>query len=657
MPIFKTFSGKLLFISLFIILFFSIFIYRSFNFTYRMKGEGARINFAGQMRVRSFEMAMLAQRISEKKDKSPKQERAALINKLKEKIDAFEKIIALLKNGDDSLYIEPIKRYKEAEPILKEIADEWNDILKPILINLPMSSEGLAQSETEAQIGKYILRLNNYMAQINSLIELLDKQHKKEIKGFELFRVYVLASFLIMAVYIILYIRHNIIKPVGILKSAAKGLEEGRLNTRVAIKSSDEIGELGSAFNSMAYKLGSMITELKNTQEMLRESEKKYRNLVDNALVGIFISTAKGEVLYVNKTLSAIFEFESPEKLIAGGALPRYKDAESRQAFIEELKRTGSVSAYELELLTKTGKVKDVLVSAVLEAGFLSGMVMDITKRKEMEDTIKNHSIELEKKVKERTAELEQAKAAAEGANMAKTEFLANMSHELKTPINAIMGFADLALEKGSGPVTEKQKKFINNIITASEHLNGLINDILDITKIEAGRIELVLSNVNIGSLVEEIFGLFKGDALRRGMNFNIKIDNNIGNITADGQRLKQVIANLLTNAFKFTPDGGSVSISAKREGRGEAEAVEIAVEDTGIGISEEEQKKLYQSFKQIESPFTKRHEGIGLGLYLCKRLVKLHNGKIWVESEKGKGSRFAFAIPINNLQNRNFKR
>lgn len=622
-----------------------------------MKGEGARINFAGQMRVRSFEMAMLAQRISEKKDKSPKQERAALINKLKEKIDAFEKIIALLKNGDDSLYIEPIKRYKEAEPVLKEIADEWNDILKPILINLPMSSEGLAQSETEAQIGKYILRLNNYMAQINSFIELLDKQHKKEIKGFELFRVYVLASFLIMAVYIILYIRRNIIKPVGSLKSAAKGLEEGRLNTRVAIKSSDEIGELGSAFNSMAYKLGSMITELKNTQEMLRESEKKYRNLVDNALVGIFISTAKGEVLYVNETLSAMFEFESPEELIAGGALPRYKDAESRQTFIEELKRTGSVSTYELELLTKTGKVKDVLVSAVLEAGFLSGMVMDITKRKEMEDTIKNHSIELEKKVKERTAELEQAKAAAEGANMAKTEFLANMSHELKTPINAIMGFADLALEKGSGPVTEKQKKFINNIITASEHLNGLINDILDITKIEAGRIELVLSNVNIGSLVEEISGLFKGDALRRGMNFNIKIDNNIGNITADGQRLKQVIANLLTNAFKFTPDGGSVSISAKREGRGEAEAVEIAVEDTGIGISEEEQKKLYQSFKQIESPFTKRHEGIGLGLYLCKRLVKLHNGKIWVESEKGKGSRFAFAIPINNLQNKNFKR
>lgn len=622
-----------------------------------MKGEGARINFAGQMRVRSFEMAMLAQRISEKKDKSPKQERAALINKLKEKIDAFEKIIALLKNGDDRLYIEPIKRYKEAEPVLKEIADEWNDILKPILINLPMSSEGLAQSEAEAQLGKYILRLNNYMAQINSFIELLDKQHKKEIKGFELFRVYVLASFLIMAVYIVLYIRHNIIKPVGILKSAAKGLEEGRLNTRVAIKSSDEIGELGSAFNSMAYKLGSMITELKNTQEMLMESEKKYRNLVDNALVGIFISTAKGEVLYVNETLSATFEFESPEELIAGGALPRYKDAESRQAFIEELKRTGSVSAYELELLTKTGKVKDVLVSAVLEAGFLSGMVMDITKRKEMEDTIKNHSIELEKKVKERTAELEQAKAAAEGANMAKTEFLANMSHELKTPINAIMGFADLALEKGSGPVTEKQKKFINNIITASEHLNGLINDILDITKIEAGRIELVLSNVNIGSLVEEISGLFKGDALRRGMNFNIKIDNNIGNITADGQRLKQVIANLLTNAFKFTPDGGSVSISAKREGRGEAEAVEIAVEDTGIGISEEEQKKLYQSFKQIESPFTKRHEGIGLGLYLCKRLVKLHNGKIWVESEKGKGSRFAFAIPINNLQNRNFKR
>jgi PAS domain S-box-containing protein len=289
---------------------------------------------------------------------------------------------------------------------------------------------------------------------------------------------------------------------------------------------------------------------------------------------------------------------------------------------------------------------------------------------------------ELEGKVIERTKELEDAnqelqsvnrelvfrREEAETASRSKTDFLANMSHELRTPLNVIMGFSDIMQTGMAGPVTEKQKEFLNDIYTSGEHLLTLITDILDLSKIEAGKTVLEPETFTVKELIDGSLLMFKEKILKHHIKATAEIDNTITDITADKRKLKQVVVNLLSNAFKFTPDGGSVHVAARRVvgdlglGIGEKEPIpsaqpptpdrdfiEISVSDTGIGISKKNQQRLFQPFQQIETSLTRKYAGTGLGLSLCRRFIELHGGRIWVESEPGKGSRFVFIIPMNS--------
>jgi len=250
-------------------------------------------------------------------------------------------------------------------------------------------------------------------------------------------------------------------------------------------------------------------------------------------------------------------------------------------------------------------------------------------------------------------AELMQAKEVAETATRAKSEFLANMSHELRTPLNAIIGFSDMLRMGISGDISEKQKEFVEDIFASGEHLLSLINDILDLSKIESGNFDLEFSRVSLRSLLQRSMMFFKSSVLKEDIKLKMELDADDYSIEIDEKLVKQVLVNLISNAVKFTPEGGSVVVGARKFPEGENEAVspmvEIYVKDSGIGIKEQDRDLVFEPFKQIENVHTKQFAGTGLGLALSKDIVELHGGKICFESEWEKGSRFAFTVPLKN--------
>jgi signal transduction histidine kinase len=242
-----------------------------------------------------------------------------------------------------------------------------------------------------------------------------------------------------------------------------------------------------------------------------------------------------------------------------------------------------------------------------------------------------------------RNREIEDKSRQLEVANKHKSDFLANMSHELRTPLNAIIGFSEALMDRMFGDLNEKQLEYQKDIHESGKHLLSLINDILDLSKIEAGRMELELSSFHLPTAISNAVTLIRERAMRHGIALGVEIDERLGEFQADERKLKQVLLNLLSNAVKFTPDGGRVDVSAKLD----TDKVEISVKDTGVGISPEDQASLFEEFKQLGKDSSRKAEGTGLGLSLTKRLVELHGGQILVDSAVGHGSTFRVMLPM----------
>jgi signal transduction histidine kinase len=233
-------------------------------------------------------------------------------------------------------------------------------------------------------------------------------------------------------------------------------------------------------------------------------------------------------------------------------------------------------------------------------------------------------------------------------ANQHKSEFLANMSHELRTPLNAIIGFSEVLYERMFGELNEKQAEYIQDILTSGRHLLSLINDILDLSKVEAGRMELDLSPFNLPAALENAVTLVKERAGRHGISLDLTVDPDLGELIGDERKFKQIMLNLLSNAVKFTPDGGRVTVmTAPADGTSDSPGlVEIAVSDTGIGIAPADRATIFEEFRQVGGG-AHQQEGTGLGLTLTRKFIELHGGRIWVTSELGKGSTFTFTLPF----------
>ncbi len=394
-------------------------------------------------------------------------------------------------------------------------------------------------------------------------------------------------------------------------------------------------------------------TELvKSQSEALRESETKFRSVTQSANDGIVSANSRGLIVSWNRGAETIFGYKEEE--VVGKPLTvlmpeRYR--ELHQSGLERLRSTGEsrVIGRTLELhgVRKDGTEFPLdlsLASWKTEEGtFYSGIIRDITERKRVTEALQALTLSLEQKVKERTAELEIARDQALVATQHKSEFLANMSHELRTPLNAVIGFSDVLLEKMFGDLNEKQEEYLQDILSSGQHLLALINDILDLSRIEAGRTELEVSTFNLATTVENTLVLVRERAVRRRVDLTSEINSQLGDCRADERRVKQVLLNLLSNAIKFTPEGGRISVTASVIG----EYAEISVTDTGIGISTEDRQRIFEEFYQVKRDPAHKREGTGLGLALSKKFVELHGGRICVESEPGKGSTFTFTLPL----------
>ena len=267
-----------------------------------------------------------------------------------------------------------------------------------------------------------------------------------------------------------------------------------------------------------------------------------------------------------------------------------------------------------------------------------------IRERDQAEEALREERATLAQRVAERTAELSRANAELERASRLKDEFLANMSHELRTPLNAILGMSEALQEQVYGPLNDKQSRSLRTVEQSGRHLLSLINDILDVSKIEAGKVELEIGSVSVEAVSQASLGLIKQAAHEKRITVNADFDNAPMTIQADERRLKQILVNLLTNAVKFTPEGGAMGLEVSGDA-GEG-MVHFSVWDTGIGISQEDMAKLFKPFVQLDSSLSRQHSGTGLGLALVSRLTESHGGRVSLESKEGQGTRFTVSLP-----------
>lgn len=373
-------------------------------------------------------------------------------------------------------------------------------------------------------------------------------------------------------------------------------------------------------------------------------AERRFRELIENAPDAILQVDSTGAIVIANRTAETIFGYSRAE-LVSGNVdmlvpeASRRGHAEHRQVFAAAGITRPMGQGLDLYARRKDGTELPVEISlspVTGESGTnVIAVIRDVTERRLAEQQIRSlqqsYMVELEARQKE-----------ADRLNLLKSEFMASVSHELRTPLHTIIGFADLLSEEGEGSLNETQRRFLHHIQADSEHLLGLINDVLDLSRIEAGGLNLHTEGLSLQNVVSEAVEAIRPAAIGKSVTVHIDQVSDIS-ILADPLRLRQVLYNLLSNSVKFTEPGGDVAVSGELEG----EFVRITVADTGVGIPEQECRRIFDKFYQVGYTTVGVRQGTGLGLTISKQLVEMQGGKIWVDSQPGEGSRFHFTLPV----------
>jgi len=418
---------------------------------------------------------------------------------------------------------------------------------------------------------------------------------------------------------------------------------------------------------------------LRKSKETIERQLNQNKIILESAGDGIYGVNEDGTTIFVNPALLKMTGYSAEELLGKNLHFMLHHSKQDGSPYSQEncpiyaTLRDGASHRVSDEVFWRkdgTSFPVDCSSAPIREGDRMFGAVIvlrDITERKRTEETLKGA---LEK--------AEELRLLAEAANRVKSDFLANMSHELTTPLNSIIGFSQILQDGLYGNLNEKQNEYVSDILSSGMSLLGQISDMLDLSKIESGREEIRISKFLLKDILKSSMTLFNVEALKHNIQLNLEIEPDADvEVEADSEKLNQIMFNLLSNAVKFTPDGGSVHVHARtihdagykihdaaiQEGQipprppllkggegGLPDFIEISIVDTGIGIKTEDMDKLFKEFSQLETPYQKKYAGTGLGLILTKKLIELHGGKIWVESEFGKGSKFTFVIPLKPI-------
>jgi len=401
------------------------------------------------------------------------------------------------------------------------------------------------------------------------------------------------------------------------------------------------------------------ITERRRWEEILRQSEEFSSTLLRNAPYPLLVLNADTSIKYVNPALEELSGFSLSEVLGMEAPFPWWTKEtweKTNQDFNTALKK-GATGGEEL-FQKKNGERFWVNINAIPviidgEYKYYLANWVDITERIRMEQELKEINGLLEVKNKELQAqsrelmiqeqELIEKTRELEVANRTKSEFLAHMSHELRTPLNVIIGFSELMLDGAVGQLSDEHEKCLKDILGSGQHLLSLINDILDLSKVEAGKMELKVRNVTIQNILDTLKNELMPIINRRKQNLEVVIEDSLPPVRADRNKIRQVLINLLSNSTKFTPDGGHLRVEVLREDGW----CRISIIDNGIGIKKKDRKTIFEPFSQIDNPLPRESGGTGLGLAIAKQIIEKHGGRIWVDSEYGKGSQFHFTLPL----------
>lgn len=403
------------------------------------------------------------------------------------------------------------------------------------------------------------------------------------------------------------------------------------------------------------------ITERHTAEAALAEVQDRLRVVVENLREGLIIAEPLGDFLHWNPAALRLLGFDDPTEgrqwqrrfaelfelqTLDGAALPpvdwplaRVRRGETLDGFEVRVRRRDT--AWE-RIFSYTGS--QVSYAGGRTLAFLT--LSDITARKEAERALRDANVHLERAVAERTAELQTAVERAEAADRIKSAFLATMSHELRTPLNSIIGFTGIVLQGLAGPLTAEQTKQLGMVRGSARHLLDLINDVLDISKIEAGQLEIRAEAFNLDESLQRVTGTLRPAAEKKGLALHLDAGPGLNHVSGDRRRVEQILLNLLNNAVKFT-ERGQVTLEARRLPAPHGTIVRLRVIDTGIGIKPADLRSLFQPFRQIDSGLSRQHEGTGLGLAICRRLANLMEGEISVTSDWGHGSTFTLELPL----------